>query len=263
MDQQSQNDSFLRQIKEAHEARDYLEAVARGEAEVADDFTDDILLSAIKENLGRFKELSQSSMGYESFSDLERFYWSYHCMYFYGYILTRAHAAEAAEHYFKSSQEGFETFDQHMNEEIYNLIIDTTNGRFVNAVTAALSYAGALSQQEKQERAGEAYKSAIDLSRGYSPIFISEALRKSGEFFRIEDPEAALGYFKEAMDLLEADTDLDTTIQQGDLSLLYLKDSYATQLEIVGKTKESKKLRKKLKPYEELISWRFEENLLG
>ena len=265
--EESCREQLLGQIKEAHYNRQIIEGLSKGEIEPPEDFTDDSLQGMWSQNIHHFDNLSAAFAGCDDMNPEERLYWALHTRAFYGYILARAHMAEEAAEAFLYVMNGFITLE---NELPYPQVVpwdeinEYSDGVFFFALKAHGHYAACLSQQDKTEEAAEAYRDTIKEARTkYSEHsdLLFEMLRKAGEFFRIEAPEEALGYFKEALEILGEDADLESSIKAEDLTLLYMKDMYATQLGIVGRSDEEDEARKELEPYKDLMTWRVETNI--
>lgn len=264
---ESCREQLLEQIKEAHHNRQIIEGLGRGEIDPPEDFTDEDLQEAWSQNLHHFDNLSAAFMHCDDMGQGERYYWALHARAFYGYILARANMAEEAAEDFLHVHKGFEALESDIpypHVVPWDEIKEYTNGVFFFALKAYGHYAACLSQQGKIEEAAEAYRYAIKSAREqYSEHsdLLFEMLRKAGEFFRIEAPEEALACFKEALEILEKNTNLESSVEAEDLTLLYMKDMYATQLGIMGRSDEADAARKDLEPYKDLMHWRVETNI--
>jgi hypothetical protein len=193
-----------------------------------------------------------------------RFYWTAHAKYMHGYILARAHMATESEDSFIGAYEILGVVEKHLPYPSDRLAEDTrawSGGKYISRMTSWESYAGALAQQDRNDEATVAYLKGIDLAREHysnNLRMIAESLRKAGEHVSLKHPSDALAYFNEAIYLVEQDTDLAGSVEQGDMTLLYLKDMRAVQLDMLGMEVELAMANAEIEPYKGSISWRFD-----
>ena len=256
--------NLLSRVQTAHEVRNAIEAIDQGRAEPPEGFTEDRLYELLNENLNEFDSLEGEFFRCEEMDQARRNYWSAHAKYMHGYILTRAHMAAESENSFIGAYEILGVVESSLPYPSDRLVEDTrafSGGRYISRMTAWESYAGALAQQDRNDEATAARLKGIELARehySHNPRMIAESLRKAGEHVRLDHPSDALTYFNEAIYLVAQGTDLADAVEQGDMTLLYLKDMRAFQLDMLGMEVELAIANSEIEPYKENISWRLE-----
>jgi|TARA_Y100000310_G_scaffold339151_1_gene430942 tetratricopeptide (TPR) repeat protein len=247
---------ILEKLKENHQLYQYAEDVAWGRVdpgELTEDDLNNIVIHVLDELLDIHKLILDCK-------ELDN-YWVGHINCFLGYTHGRAHFHDKAQKYFLKGYEIYSSYEKtnpYPSDFPFDDIDEYADGDGYFSLMAYSGYAGALSfESGKKSAAGKAYLNGIKLAKSNYPelnYWISEMYRKAGEFFSSDKPNEALKLFKNAISSLEKDTDLKTSIAEGDISLLRLKGFYAHQLEICGRNKDSEEIMKEIEPYEDLIT---------
>lgn len=254
-------EKILKSIQSIHDDRNNLE-------QTASEYSDKKALELVNLSLTNIGKVIQEIEKCEEINP----YWKPHLFGFMGYIHARKSDKNQSGKNFQKSFKLFEKLEksQPISDFHVDEIKNITGGYFYNSVISSLGYAASIKNEKKADKE---YLNVVEMAKKICPNnehrTFTVALKKAGERFSFpfrtdeKDCQLAINLFKTGINLLEKEGTLEEFISNGDITLLFFKDWLKSNLEHCGSIAESEEIQDEIKPYEEYISWRYEENLLN